>query len=359
MQAVIKLGISLFFALIIFLLLVPIFPTSKVSLLNIITPFIPYLLIFQVPLLVLFIFKKKRTLSLLVVLTLGFSMPVFGKFFAIDFSGSKNEEGHLKVLSYNVSFMKVPKVFKSEYLSKEYDHMVLKIRTWIIDHDPDLILLQEFFNDRNSEIYHSIEEFSKKGYSHYNYSKTRHDNGLEKGVVIFSKYPIVRKGLITTSANNYNASIFCDIAMGEDTIRVINTHLKSIAYNGKSSNSKDKVVGFVRRYSSASSERALQMDQILHCLDTTRIPVIVGGDFNETPFSNTFRKINSRLRNAHQKRGVSLGNTFPFKSISMGVRIDHLFSSAEFGINSFEVFDEVDYSEHYPIMASYTMNTSE
>ena len=130
-----------------------------------------------------------------------------------------------------------------------------------------------------------------------------------------------------------------------------------MAFKNKGATILNKALGFARGYAQASIERSIQIDGVVSVLDSTDYPLIVGGDFNESPFSNSYRKIDQVLDNAHQSAGSGFGTTFPLKKLPIGVRIDHLFSSESFEVSDFEVYDDVTFSEHYPIMATYRFHS--
>ena len=60
---------------------------------------------------------------------------------------------------------------------------------------------------------------------HFIYYLTKGEDGNNYGIATFSKFPIVNKGFIKFE-NTANLSMFCDIKINQDTIRIYNNHLQ-------------------------------------------------------------------------------------------------------------------------------------
>jgi len=79
----------------------------------------------------------------------------------------------------------------------------------------------------------------------------------------------------------------------------------------------------------------------------SKYPVIVCGDFNDTPVSYTYRKMKSGLKDAFVNIGAGTGNTYLGSFPSF--RIDYIFHSQQFKTIDFERI-EARLSDHYPII---------
>jgi vancomycin resistance protein VanJ len=96
-------------------------------------------------------------------------------------------------------------------------------------------------------------------------------------------------------------------------------------------------------------------------------PVILGGDFNTTDQTGTYRLLSRHLRNAHWETGRGFGFTFPAPgSLGIGVisipplvRIDHLFFNQYFSITSAYTLRESGGSDHLPIVAEFVFVSPE
>jgi vancomycin resistance protein VanJ len=92
-------------------------------------------------------------------------------------------------------------------------------------------------------------------------------------------------------------------------------------------------------------------------------PVILGGDFNTTDKSQTYRMLSRHLHNAHWEAGRGFGFTYPAYQHAWNeflpawplVRIDHIFYSQDFFAVTAETLKEPCGSDHLPVMASLAL----
>ena len=93
-------------------------------------------------------------------------------------------------------------------------------------------------------------------------------------------------------------------------------------------------------------------------------PVILGGDFNITDQSQTFKMINRRLHNAHLEAGCGFGFTYPSSALRLLgilpvpplVRIDHIFFNDRFVALQAGTLKDSGGSDHYPVFAVLAPN---
>jgi endonuclease/exonuclease/phosphatase family metal-dependent hydrolase len=181
---------------------------------------------------------------------------------------------------------------------------------------------------------------------------------LTGGIAIISKFPIVHKGEIFTEKSNYaNRSIFTDIRVNSDTIRIVNLHFHSMVLNPLPSTTnlssmKQFTIDTYARVKSGLLFREKQANMILDFINNSPYPVIVAGDFNEIPYGYVYRKFSKFFDNAFEEAGngfgFSINTTFPF------LRIDNQFYDANtFDAIHYTTFREISISEHYPIQTVY------
>lgn len=92
-------------------------------------------------------------------------------------------------------------------------------------------------------------------------------------------------------------------------------------------------------------------------------PIILGGDFNMTDQTQTYRLLRQQLKNAHQEAGRGFGFTFPSSTRRLKgtitlpplVRIDHLFYSNHLLARSAATLPDAGGSDHFPIVAEFTL----
>lgn len=98
-------------------------------------------------------------------------------------------------------------------------------------------------------------------------------------------------------------------------------------------------------------------------MQTAPGPAILGGDFNTTDKSETYKMLSRQLHNAHWEAGRGFGFTYPayrhawndFLPAWPLVRIDHIFYSREFLAISAETLKDSCGSDHLPVTASLTL----
>src|SRR5207248_2872984 len=100
-----------------------------------------------------------------------------------------------------------------------------------------------------------------------------------------------------------NIFIYSDIVKGKDTLRIVNAHLESIRFkeedykyveNISNDVEQENVTGglkILQRMKLAYGKRARQVDELKDTISSSPYPVIVCGDFNDSPSSYTYHKI--------------------------------------------------------------------
>jgi endonuclease/exonuclease/phosphatase family metal-dependent hydrolase len=255
----------------------------------------------------------------------------------------------LRVLTWNVSSWK-------ENVDADDQMEKTRLRNLMMDavqiQNADVLCFQEYFDSFAPELYPAnIPVLQKMGFTYYYFTpslKIVHDK-LQTGLCIFSKYPIVGNSFYRVqNTGNSEGIAIADIKFNGQTIRLINTHLESPRlakqeYNplGEVGESRSVVWKIKRAYFLRSS----QAEAIKNCIDTSKHPVILCGDFNDVPNSYTYFKVKGNLQDAFLKKGSGLGQTFQF--ISPTLRIDYLLVDKQFRIEQFTRPD-YKYSDHYP-----------
>jgi len=104
---------------------------------------------------------------------------------------------------------------------------------------------------------------------------------------------------------------------------------------------------YVRQYRSAYRFRARDVDRIADALARERLPVLLVGDFNDTPDTWTYRRLSRGLRDAFRVAGDGLGRTY--HSRKPFVRIDYVMADPAWEIVAARVPD-VRLSDHRPVV---------
>ncbi|HRG38834.1 MAG TPA: endonuclease/exonuclease/phosphatase family protein [Bacteroidia bacterium] len=296
-------------------------------------------------------FQKRVFYSLLVILT-GWGQLIC--FFQVSFSKCEGPQKLIKVMSYNV---KVFDLYNWTHNKETRD----KIFNLIDSEGPDIMCLQEFFTQDSSKKYNNLDSllaFQKAKQVHTAYTTTV--KRLHRwGIATFSRYPIVSKGNVDFGYKSNNICIYTDVKVGKDTIRIYNMHLQSIAFGAddyqymddleKNKQTEDiqhsKSIG--KRLKAAFLKRSRQADLIHTSIAASPYPVIVCGDFNDTPASYTYHTIRHNMKDAFVEAGNGFGKTYFGKFPSF--RIDYILHSNQFKAIDFRTIQE-ELSDHYPVV---------
>ncbi len=328
----------------------------------------PFLLLANVLFMIMWLVRlKKEFLISLIIILLGWGyikrvVSFQGKSLdkettetLIDTDGSDIEnKTNINLLSYNVRLFNIFNQSKDKNAGE-------KILELISGKNPDLCCLQELYIDNEKGI--SLEELTKN-LSLTPYSNIVWANKIGKkeyyGIATFSKFPMVNKGAIRYP-DSKNISIYSDIVIAEDTLRIYNNHLQSVRFKKRNIDflenldlqSEEETILELRDISSrlknAYIKRAEQADILSEHIRNSPYRVIVCGDFNDTPVSYVYRKIKGDLNDAFTLSGRGLGNTY--SGTFPKVRIDYIFYSDEFSVFNFRT-TKVEYSDHYPVSCS-------
>ena len=314
----------------------------------------PYLLLINIILVIIWaMLLRFEALISVVVIAIGFTH--FSNY--IKFTKPSGDKSNtFKVLSYNVRLF--------NYF--ENNHGVTserKVIEFLKTQKPDIICLQEFFISGNPAEEEStiLAALGGKYYSHLKVLGSGRNRFY--GIVTFSKYPIITKGEIIHPGSS-SLSIYTDVLIQKDTFRIYNNHLQSFrlrrmerSFIEELTASDDKeTIGEVKRLSislkKGFAKRALQAQVVKDNINKSPFPVIVVGDFNDTPVSYAYRKIRKGLNDSFVNSGYGAG--FTYKGNYPPNRIDYILYDKSL-INTYFEIIKVKYSDHYPIMAYFRM----
>ncbi|WP_338877101.1 endonuclease/exonuclease/phosphatase family protein [Spirosoma sp. SC4-14] len=254
-----------------------------------------------------------------------------------------SQEQTLNVLSFN------SETFPKE-ASKQFDASALKA---------DIACFQEY--SPNSQIESQYADKVEK--------LTCFDEDREIGLALFSKYPIINQyGHIWNRVKgpDINGFLCADIAYGTDTIRVVNVHLWSMGVRTNQAIAALKA-GQLRRFAyevmdtfgrlkEGFEHRNEQFREVETYVVGSRYPVIICGDFNETPIGYSYGKLSRNFRNAFEEAGQGLG--FTLNRHPYCVRIDQQFVSADWYIKTCQTLSGISFSDHFPVLAQYVLKKS-
>lgn len=265
------------------------------------------------------------------------------------FKKSKEETVHkktIKILTYNIMLF--------NYYKKDS-----KILDYIKNSNADIVCLQEFGWYKKNKGYLSKERIISvlKDYPYYEINIALDKPSETYGIATFSKYPILQSKRIAYESH-FNSSIYSDIKIGNDTIRLFNNHLESNRLTEKDKfnlveNTDSKIISeTAQKLGKAGALRAKQADSVSKEIKASPYKVIVCGDFNDTPISYTYKKISDNLSDTFMGSGCGLGITF--HDFFYRFRIDYIFVDKSFSYSDYFI-NNIKISDHYPVSCSVSI----
>lgn len=269
----------------------------------------------------------------------------------VQLKGRTIERGDIKVLSYNVQFFNGDGANQKETADKIVD--------FLKEQNADIICLQEVRLRKNS-IFNLQNTVGRLGtINHYQYARS----STTYGSVTMTHFPVINMGEIRFE-NSRNMSIYTDVLIGEDTVRIFNVHLQSYLIDPDKYTVIDSP-GFTEeenlremreiglKFKMASEMRASQVRKIRKYIDESPYHVLVCGDFNDTPASFSYHKLRGNLKDAFVCSGKGIGRTYVGKLPSF--RIDNIFHSTGFQSYNFKTY-EFRMSDHLPVSCELVKN---
>ncbi|MCC6279467.1 MAG: endonuclease/exonuclease/phosphatase family protein [Saprospiraceae bacterium] len=264
-------------------------------------------------------------------------------FIGFDFGKDTIPESALIVATHNIG-----EIFKGGKLTEEmYEKRAAAYAHYLQESgNPDLLCTQE----TSGKFYRLLAK--KMGYEHtYN---------LKKGTVILSRYPIETGGEIPFG-KTYNSTLWADIRIDNKLVRLYNVHLQS----NKVTQTTEKVVekgglddeetwhdiGYVLdKVGNATEIRAEQALRLREHIAACKYPVIVCGDFNDTPNSYVYALLSEGLDDTFREKGLGPGTTFA--GVLPLLRIDYVLAEKSFTTYSCRVGRDSDFSDHFPVFVA-------
>lgn len=273
-----------------------------------------------------------------------------------QFNSSHSDATSIKVMSYNV------RLFDLYNWSENIDSRN-KIFDQLGGQNADIFCFQEFyytdqkgtFETRDTLITFLDAKNYREAYTH------EMRGGQYFGIATFTRYPIVSSGNIEFENDNNNICLYTDVKIDEDTVRVYNLHIASIRFSyddytfvenlDTKSESEELERGartIYHRLSNAFEKRSVQSKVIVDHVKKSPYPVILCGDFNDSPNSFCYNQFSSVLSDSFKEAGKGIGKTYigAFPSF----RIDYIFHSEEFKANNYITLPE-KYSDHHAIVS--------
>ena len=255
--------------------------------------------------------------------------------------GGKDKEADLTLVSWNVNYM-TNAGRDSSYIGWDY----------IKNSTADIICIQEGPRGKATE-----EKFDSLKMEGWNIESLG-------GLRVLSRYPILSNESVPISETKRDHIEQVELLIDEDTVTLFNLHLEC---NSLTVDERDEYGDVLKSHNrdALKSEAhflagKLAVSNHLRGVQTTRLlermdslpegrKVLLCGDFNDTPISNAYHKVDRRLKSAFRQGGAGLG--ISYLDWRFPVRIDHIFYSDQWQCVDARFDDELPCSDHLPLVA--------
>jgi len=183
---------------------------------------------------------------------------------------------------------------------------------------------------------------------------------------LFTRYPIRKKGTID-GAEISPCALWADLETPSGMVRVYNIHLVSNRVTNttrellddiqdRDGNRWGNIKFIVSRYRRTTTERADEATRLREHVAASPYPVVITGDANDTPISNTFRILSNGLHDSFRERGAGLATTY--RSLYPLLRIDYALGSPGIRFTRHET-PGLSHSDHSPVVARFCLASPE
>ena len=302
----------------------------KAPILAVVSLLFPLVFVINILFIIFWVIRRKRY-AFLSILAFALGFGYINSIYKL--SGEEQiQQGELSLMSYNVRMF-------NHYQWSSSDSIAEKASHFIQTQSPDILSIQEYYNDPRAQFAYPYSYVKMKSKTH------------KFGLAIYSTFPIISSGSLELDSSSNNI-IFADVVIKKDTVRVYNVHLESLGLNPNKENFGERDSDqLINRMKSAFRKQGIQTEKFLNFQKQWKGKSIVMGDFNNTAFSWVFKKISNHRQDAFREAGKGIGSTFDY---SYPLRIDFILPDMDFEIHYFKTFDR-DYSDHFPIMAKLSI----
>ncbi|NPD46187.1 MULTISPECIES: endonuclease/exonuclease/phosphatase family protein [unclassified Lentimicrobium] len=239
-----------------------------------------------------------------------------------------------------------------------------EIAGYVESQNADLICFQEFQSYPTKGV-NSVEDYKKKLQRPHVFSAPylkKNNHQFLDLLVMYSKYTIKNSKTFYMDGKIYG--FYVDLEIENEMIRLFNLHLESNHFNKNdydifsdkevnlNQKKRNQVVLLVQKLKKYSVKRSYQARTIRTEIEDSPYPVIVAGDFNDTPASYIYHHIRQDLLDAFKLKGSGYSNTYNGNLPPM--RIDFMLFDPQMKIHDYQVL-KPDLSDHYPILTHFTI----
>ncbi len=270
---------------------------------------------------------------------------------------SDPEKKQFTVMTFNTSNMGL-----KDY--REDTSLQLSIYTTLQHASPDILCLQEFYTNEGPGFSNHIDSMKRVLQYPYHFftSDKTHWNYWHYGIVLFSRYSIVRASRIPcgySTAGSGSSILQADVVLYGDTVRFITAQLQSYMFRDDDYKLLEAGEGSFSALRTLASKmkhtiykRAGQSRQLAGLILASPYKVIVCGDLNDTPVSYTYYTVSANLQDAFLHKGYGVGRTLSF--LAPTLRIDYILAQPPLKVHAYTTYARKGF-QHFPVMASLSL----
>ena len=317
---------------------------------TLLTPIFVHLIILNVVIIVILIFTKRLFWLIIPCLAIAINWHIIPNIIQLRSTpNTENLTNTLTLQSYNVH----------RFTYKSFENTVDNILLSVAKNKVDILCLQEYtiYKDEANYLDHTTIDERVKKFNNLSEDKVpiknTHKSSLSKtfpyacfsdkdkktGIALFSLYPILYNETHKVPNSNQEALV-ADLEINGAIIRVITVHMQttsisqhhnetSILTDGfsiaETSYKLDALSTLMQAFIKSSSIRREQADVIYNLIKKSPHPVIVCGDFNDTPNSYSYHKFDQVLNDAFKTVGSGYASSY-IQPVQL-LRIDYIFHS--------------------------------
>lgn len=256
-------------------------------------------------------------------------------------------EGQLKVMTFNTHGFRgldSDTVMTADAGAREFLRLV-------DEEQPDVLCLQEFYNPPHVKVTDSL---AARGYAaHY---------GVHGGRAYSAAILFTRCQLVEGYEMDRRSKFYADLRKEGRTVRVCVVHGDSYRLSDEDMEGFEKLThakpdsttcGLLAKFVETTRQHEEEWkEELLPLIEATELPLVVAGDFNDTPASYIYQKIAGHLTDPYVEEGCGFGTTYhgPYPAF----RIDYVFHSPELQTLSYKRI-KTDISDHYPIIVTLAL----
>ncbi len=334
------------------------------SFIGILAYIIPVLAVINIAFLIFWLIARKYYFGIVSLIAIAFTWNIWSVYVGGNILSKQDftkDSTRFSLMTYNVRLLDL-----YNWSGKK------NTRSEIIDffktQNSDVLCLQEFYTGNDSMGFDNINAIKYAcDYPYVSMCDVNVNKRGRWGSVLFSKMPIIQSINHDIDVKGSNQLQQVDLLVNnDDTVSIFNIHLKSNRFSSKESELvgkteiptlDDTTISRTKKiYDKVLNNtisRGLEAELVSNVIQHNLHKTIVCGDLNDIASSYVYFKMRTNLNDAFLEKGKGLGATYA-GAIPL-LRIDYLFFSKALKLHGFSTM-HVNYSDHYPLKASFSLN---